>query len=274
MTRSVLTTYFFVPLVAVTFAIAWIEIKAGSTPSPQPLQSTEPAQLTQSARTAYTPDSVVKLQSAPAAYTSDSVVKPVHHGPNHPPIVRSPVDDRSRVVLFPKGPGAVLEFEGEPATDYEEDVLTYRFGIAIPGKPGLRSPQEALLLVIRIGNRFLIRPHGTVSLERFASVYGSVGSVPVLPAVIFASDGKSESIPKFFNLSLVFDASTRDLEPSGSMKEYPEEARELSGRPEAVSDPVDVTYTGLEKVVGVSRVFRLDPPFYSAETVRTIQTAR
>ena len=98
------------------------------------------------------------------------------------------------------GPGTVLEFEGEPATDYEEDHLSYRFGIAIPGKLCFRTPEEALLQVTRDGNRFLIRPLGVVAPAEFASVYGNVGTVPVLPAVNFASDGKMESKPEFFNL--------------------------------------------------------------------------
>lgn len=276
MRRSILTTYIIVPFVAVASVIVWIGISS-STQSPQPMQSTEPAQLTRSTEPAYpfqSTEPAQLTQSAPAAYTSNSVVKLVHHGPNHPPAMNTPFDDRPRVVLFPEGPGTFLKFEGEPATDYEEDVLTYRFGIAIPGKPGIRSPREALLLVTRIGNRFLIRPHGTVSLERFASVYGNVGSVPVLPAVIFASDGKSESRPEFFNLSLVFDASTRNPAPAESTDEYPGEEHAPADRFEEVSDSVDGTYTNLKKVVAASRVMRLDPPYQAVKTVRTIETAR
>ena len=258
MSRSILTTYFFAPLLAVTFVIVWIGF-ASPMQSQPPEQSTEPAQ---------------HAHSVPAVFNLESVVKPVHHGPNHPPVVSSPVDDRSRVVLFPMGPGAVLEFEGEPATDHEVEVLTYRFGIAIPGKLGIRSPEEALLQITRDGNRFLIRPHGNVSPSEFASVYGNVGIVPVLPAVIYASDGKSESKPEFFNLTLVYDASTRHSAPAESMEEYPGLTPDPAHRSEGASNSVDGTYIHLTKVADGSRVWRLDPPSLFTGTVRTIQTAR
>lgn len=256
MKRSILTTYFFIPLVAVTFVIAWNGLSS-STPSPE--HSSEPAQHTQSAAVVFNPG---------------SVVKPVHHGPNHPPVMNRPFDDRSRVVLFPMGPGTVLEFEEEPAMDYEEDVLTYRFGVAIPGKLGIRAPEEALLQVTRDGNRFFIRPYGNVAPAEFASVYGNVGTVPVLPVVIFASDGKSESKPEFFNLTLVFDASTNYTAPSESLGGYPGEAQVPANRFEEASDSVVGRYTDLKKVVDASRVWRLDPPFPSAGTVREIQITR
>ena len=258
MKRSILTSYFFVPLLMVTFVIVWIGLSSPM-PSPQPELSKETVQ---------------HAQSAPAVFNPKSVVKFVHHGPNHPPVVSSPVDDRSRVVLFPGGPGAILEFEGEPATDHEEDILTYRLGIAIPGRLGIRSPEDALLQVTRDGNRFLIRPHGNVSPYEFASVYGNVGTVPVLPAVIFASDGKSESKPEFFNLTLVYDASARNSAPSESMGENPGLTPDTAHRSEGASNSVDGTYTHLTKVADESRVWRLDPPSLFTGTIRTIQTAR
>ena len=258
MSRSILTNYFFAPLLAVTFVIVWIGFSS-------PVQSTPPEQSTEPAQHA---------QSVPVDFNPKSVVKLVHHGPDHPPVVSSPFDDRSRVVLFPGGPGAILEFEGEPATDYEEDLLTYRFGIAIPGKLGIRSPEEALLQITRDGNRFLILPHGNVAPSEFASVYGNTGTVPVLPAVIYASDGKSESKPEFFNLTLVYDASTRHSAPSESMGEYPGLTPDPAHRSEEVLDSEDGTYTHLIKVADESRVWRLDPPSLFTGTVRTIQTAR
>ncbi len=255
-------------MVAVTFVIAGVGFSS-STPSSEQQPELSPEHSPEPAT-----GPTLLTQSPHADFNQSSVVKPVHHGPNHPPAMNTPFDDRSRVVLFPKGPGAVLEFEGEPATDDDEDVLTYRFGIAIPGKPGIRSPREALLLVTRVGNRFMFRPYGSVSPERFASVYGNVGTVPILPAVVFASDGRSESRPEFFNLTLVYDVSTRNLIPSEPSGEYPEEAHEPYGRSEEASDSVERTKTDLNKVVGASRVLRLDPPIYAAETVGTIMTTR
>ena len=258
MTRSILTTYFFVPLLAVTFVFAWIGFSS-SMPSSQSKQSTEPARHT---------------QSAPAIFNSESAVRLVHHGPNHPPVVNSPVEDRSRVVLFPMGPAAVLEFEGEPATDHEKDILTYRFGIAVPGKLGVRSPAEALLQVTRLDNRFFIEPCGDISPAEFVSVYGNVGTIPVLPAVIYANDGKSESKPEFFNLTLVYDASIQFSAPSESMGKYHRETHEPADRYEGASDSVDGANANPLLITDAFSGWRLDPPSLFTGTVRTIQTAR
>ncbi|MYA76958.1 MAG: hypothetical protein F4014_05100 [Gemmatimonadetes bacterium] len=264
MSRSNFISYFLVPLVAVTLVVVWIGF-SGSTTSPQVKQSTEPAQQAQPA---------LHWKPAPAVFNAMSLVRPVHHGPNHPPVVNDPVYDRSRVVQFPAGPGTELEFEGDPASDYEKDVITYRFGIAIPGRLGIRSPEEALLCVDRYGSRFIIRPRSSVTPAEFASVYGNVGIVPVLPAVIFASDGKSEGKPVLFNLSLVYDASTGNTSHSESMGGYFEENTEPANQLERASDSFVITLADLKKVAAVSRVWRLDPPLPFSGTVRPFQTTR
>ena len=261
MSRSILFTYFVVPLLAVTFVVAWIGF-AGSTPSPQ---SKQPAQQVQPAQ---------HWQPAPAVFNTKSLIRPVHHGPNHPPVVNGKVCSRSRVVQFPAGPGTDLTFEGDPAMDYEEDIVTYRFGIAIPGRLGIRSPEEALLCVDRYGSRFVIRPRSNVTAAEFASVYGNVGIVPVLPAVIYASDGKSESKPVIFNLSLVYDAFTGNSEPSESMGGYLEENTEPADQLERAPDSFVITLADLEKVAAESRVWRLDPPLPYTGMVRALQTTR
>lgn len=258
MSRSILVSCFLVPVLAVTFVVAWIGF-SGSSPSPQSKQSTEP---------------VLHRQSAPAAFDTESLIRPVHHGPNHPPVVNGPVFSRSRVVQFPAGPGTNLKFEGDPASDYEEDIVTYRFGIAIPGRLGIRSPEEALLCVDRYGSRFHIRPRSNVTPAEFASVYGNVGIVPVLPAVIYASDGKSESKPVLFNLGLVYDESTGNPETSESMGGYFEENTEPADQLERASDSFVITLADLEKVAAESRVWRLDPPLPFSGTVRPFQTTR
>ncbi len=258
MSRSILFTYLLVPLLAATFVVVWIGFSS-STPSPQSKQSTEPP---------------LHTQSAPATFNTTSLIRPVHHGPNHPPVLNGPVYDRSRVVLFPAGPGTDLEFEGDPASDYEEDIVTYRFGIAIPERLGIRSPEEALLCVDRYGSRFFIRPRSSVTPAEFASVYGNVGIVPVLPAVIYASDGKSESKPVLFNLTLVYDASTGNPKPPESMGRYSGEKSEFDARIEVSSDSYVDTHTNLEKVAAESRVWRLDPPSLYPRSIRSIQTAR
>ena len=261
MSRSNLVSYFLVPLLAVTFVVAWIGF-SDSTPSPQVKPSTEPSQPAQ-----YT-------QSVLATFDTKYLVRPVHHGPNHPPIVNDPVYDRYRIVQFPAGPGTGLEFEGDPASDYEEDVITYRFGIAIPGRLGIRSPEEALLCVDRYGSRFIIRPRSSVTPAEFASVYGNVGIVPVLPAVIYASDGKSESKPVLLNLTLVYDAYTWNSESSESKGGYFEENTDPADQLERASDSSVITLADLEKVAAESRVWRLDPPLPFSGTVRPFQTTR
>ena len=264
MSRSNFISYFVVPLLAVTLVVVWIGFSS-STPSPQVKQSTEPAQQAQPA---------LHWQPAPGIFNTKSLIRPVHHGPNHPPSVNDPIYDRSRVVLFPAGPGTDLEFEADPASDYEEDVITYRFGVAIPGRLGIRSPEEALLCVDRYGSRFIIRPRSSVTPAEFASVYGNVGIVAVLPAVIYASDGKSESKPVLFNLTLVYDESTRNSESSESMGGYFEENTEPADQLERASDSFVKTLADLEKVASVSRVWRLDPPLPFSGTVRPFQTTR
>ena len=261
MSRPILTNYILFPLIAITFVVVWIGF-SGSTTSPQVKQSTEPALL------------ALNTQPTSATFNTMSLVRPVHHGPNHPPVVNDPVYDRSRVVQFPAGPGTELEFEEDPASDYEKDVITYRFGIAIPGRLGIRSPEEALLCVDRYGSRFIIRPRSSVTPTEFASVYGNVGIVPVLPAVIFASDGKSEGKPVLFNLTLVYDASTGHSKPSESMGRYTEENSEPADQIVVASDSMVETYTDLEKVAARSRVWRLDPPSLNPRSIRSIQTAR
>lgn len=258
MSRSNFISYFMVPLVAVTLVVVWIGF-SGSTTLPQVKQSTEPAQYT---------------QSALATYDTKYLVRPVNHGPNHPPVVNDPVYDRYRVVQFPAGPGTDLEFGGDPASDYEEDVITYRFGIAIPGRLGIRSPEEALLCVDRYGSRFIIRPRSSVTPAEFASVYGNVGIVAVLPAVIYASDGKSESKPVLFNLTLVYDAYTGKSSQSESMGERPGEASDAFDQFEEESDSAVSAYAKLVKVADVSRVWRLDPPSPFTGTDRPLQATR
>ena len=258
MRRPAVFSYLYIPVLAVMFAIAWV---AFSSPMPEtlPERQMEPARHAQSTSPVSLPESVVRL---------------VHHGPNHPPVVNSPVVDQTRVILFPDGTGTDLEFEGDPALDYEEDILTYRFGIAIPGKLGIRTPEEALLCVDRYGSRFVIRPRSTVTAAEFASVYGNVGIVPVLPVAIFASDGKSESKPVLFSLTLVYDASTGNSSPSQSMGVHPGESPASADRFEEASDSVDSAYEILKKVVDESRVWRLDPPYYFTSTIQPIDTTR
>ena len=264
MSRSNFISYFVVPLLAVTLVVVWIGFSS-STPSPQVKQSTEPAQQAQPA---------LHWQPASGIFNTKTLIRPVHHGPNHPPSVNDPIYDRSRVVLFPAGPGTDLEFEADPASDYEEDVITYRFGVAIPGRLGIRSPEEALLCVDRYGSRFIIRPRSSVTPAEFASVYGNVGIVAVLPTVIYASDGKSESKPVLFNLTLVYDANTGKSSQSESMGERAGEASDAFDKLEEESDSAVSAYAKLAKVADVSRVWRLDPPLPFSGTVRPFQTTR
>lgn len=276
MSRSILFTYFVVPLLAVTFVVAWIGF-AGSTPSPQSKQSTERAESTEPALPALPAqptEPALHWQPEPAVLSTKSLIRPVHHGPNHPPVVNGQVCSRSRIVRFPAGPGTDLAFDRDPASDYEDDIVTYRFGIAIPGRLGVRSPEEALLCVDRYDSRFVIRPRSNVTAAEFASVYGNVGIVPVLPAVIYASDGKSESKPVIFNLALVYDESTGNSEPSESMGGYFEENTEPADQLERASDSFVITLADLEKVAAESRVWRLDPPLPFSGTVRPFQTTR
>lgn len=264
MRRPVVFFYLTIPILAVTFAIAWVAYSS-------PMQETLPERTM---RLAEHESPAEHERPVSTISMPESGVRFVHHGPNHPPVVNGPVSSRSRVVQFPAGPGTDLKFEGDPASDYEEDIVTYRFGIAIPGRLGIRSPEEALLCVDRYGSRFHIRPRSNVTPAEFASVYGNVGIVPVLPAVIYASDGKSESKPVLFNLGLVYDESTGNPETSESMGEYLEENTEPADQLVRASDSFVITLADLEKVAAESRVWRLDPPLPFSGTGRPFQTTR
>ena len=72
----------------------------------KPTRATQPAQQTQ-------------------LFPAGKAVAARDHGANHPPRFNSSLESRgSLTLLLPRGPAALLEFAGEPATDWTETTVT------------------------------------------------------------------------------------------------------------------------------------------------------
>ena len=136
------------------------------------------------------------------------------HGANHPPTFNTSVEGRDLTLLLPRGPAALLEFSGEPATDPDGDDISYRFAFAVPEMSGIQTPAEALLRITREGNRFAIQGDGDITPTQFTSVYGEYANISSLLSGIYASDGTAESDPEVFNIHLVYDGSAQFSAPA------------------------------------------------------------
>ena len=185
-------------------------------------------------------------------------LEPRHHGSNHPPVMNSPITNFSRILLFPRGPPALVEFAGEPASDPEGDELTYRFAFALFGMTGIQTPEEALMRITRSGNSFEILPDGDITPAEFRAVYGAHASISGLPAAVYASDGNAESSPEVYNLDIIYDGSAQFSAPAeyaGDQRwEYPEPIDWYEG----TSAPVDGAFPKWTGVTAGQRNWRLD----------------
>ena len=184
-------------------------------------------------------------------------LEPRHHGSNHPPVLNTPITNFSRILLFPRGPPALVEFTGEPASDPEGDELTYRFAFALFGMTGIQTPEEALMRITRSGNNFEILPDGDITPAEFRAVYGAHASISGLPAAVYASDGNAESSPEVYNLDIVYDGSAQFSAPAeyaGDQRwEYPEPIDWYEG----TSAPVDGAFPKWTGVTAGQRNWRL-----------------
>ena len=161
----------------------------------KPTQATQPAQQTQ-------------------LFPAGKAVAAKDHGANHPPTFNTSVEGRGLTLLLPRGPAALLEFSGEPATDPDGDDISYRFAFAVPEMSGIQTPEEALLRITREGNRFAIQGDGDITPTQFTSVYGEYANISSLLSGIYASDGTAESDPEVFNIHLVYDGSAQFSSPA------------------------------------------------------------
>ncbi len=152
--------------------------------------------------------------SKPAVFSTASKTTARNHGNNHPPTFNGSIGNQELTLLLPRGPSALLRFEGEPATDQDGDDISYRFAFAVPGVSGIQTPSEALLRITRDGNSFALHGNGDIAPARFTSVYGEVANIPTLPSAIYASDGTAESDPQVFNIHLVYDGSAQFSAPA------------------------------------------------------------
>ena len=152
--------------------------------------------------------------SKPAFFSTTSETTARNHGTNHAPTFNGSVGNQELTLLLPRGPSALLRFEGEPATDPDGDDVSYRFAFAVPGVSGIQTPSETLLRIMREGNSFAFHKNGEITPVQFTAVYGEVANIPTLPSAIYASDGNAESDPQVFNIHLVYDGSAQFSAPA------------------------------------------------------------
>ncbi len=152
--------------------------------------------------------------SKPAVFSTTSETTARNHGTNHAPTFNGSVGNQELTLLLPRGPSALLRFEGEPATDPDGDDVSYRFAFAVPGLTGIQTLSETLLHVTREGNSFAFHGNGEVTPGQFTPVYGEVAKIPTLLSAIYASDGNAESDPQVFNLHMVYDGSAQFSTPA------------------------------------------------------------
>ena len=179
---------------------------------------------------------------------TETILEPRHHGSNHPPTMNQHIQNFNRVLLFPRGPAALLEFAGEPGSDPDADELSYSIAFAVFNMTGIQTPEEALMRTSRDGNRFRILPDGEITPAEFTAVYGDHANISGLQSAIRASDGTAESDYEVFNLNLAYDASAQFSAPaeyvSDQRWEYPDAIGWYEGAPAPVGGAFP-TWTGV-----------------------------
>ena len=146
-----------------------------------------------------------------------------HAQANTPPAFSTISADTQLKYLFPTGAPAKLAFEGEPATDAQNDPITYRFVFNLPNLETtdvvndhiLVGPSEALFDVSQNGNAFEIEAASGATPHAFREAYGDVTSYDITVDV-YANDGTADSVPISFILEAVYDPSARFQSPASS----------------------------------------------------------
>ena len=194
------------------------------------------------------------------------------HGANHPPTFNTSVEGRGLTLLLPRGPAALLEFSGEPATDPDGDDVSYRFAFAVPEMSGIQTPEEALLRITREGNRFAIQGDGDITPTQFTSVYGEYANISSLLSGIYASDGTAEIGPQIFNIHLVYDGSAQFSAPAEYIGDQRWEIPDPIEMYEGATMPASEDLPTWTAVTADSRQWRLgdwSPPLIRCEIVTT-----
>ena len=140
---------------------------------------------------------------------------------NNAPAFSTISADTQLKYLFPTGAPAKLAFESEPATDAENDPITYRFVFTLPNLETTDivndyikvGPSEALFDVSQNGNAFEFEAASGATPHAFREAYGDVTSYDV-PVEVYANDGTADSVRISLILEAVYDPSARFQSPA------------------------------------------------------------
>ena len=132
---------------------------------------------------------------------------------NTAPVMTSPTSTEHKL-LFPNGAMNTIKFGGEPATDADNDALTYRFVAQITGSDALLTPEQALFEITREGNNFEIKPRDNVTPEEYGALYGYTSESFLFNLTMYANDGKADSNRISIELLFYHDPSARFSAPA------------------------------------------------------------
>ena len=169
---------------------------------------------------------IIRLAILTAVMAAMTVIAYAYHQQAHaqantPPAFSTISADTQLKYLFPTGAPAKLAFEGEPATDAQNDPITYRFVFNLPNLETTDvvndhikvRPSEALFDVNTNVNPFEIEAASGATPHAFREAYGDVTSYDITVDV-YANDGTADSVPISFILEAVYDPSARFQSPA------------------------------------------------------------
>ena len=169
---------------------------------------------------------IIRLAILTAVMAAMTVIAYAYHQQAHaqantPPAFSTISADTQLKYLFPTGAPAKLAFEGEPATDAQNDPITYRFVFNLPNLETTDvvndhikvGPSEALFDVSTNVNPFEIEAASGATPHAFREAYGDVTSYDITVDV-YANDGTADSVPISFILEAVYDPSARFQSPA------------------------------------------------------------
>ena len=138
---------------------------------------------------------------------------------NNAPVMATP-SSTSLKYLFPHGTAAERSFPSDPATDTDDDTITYRFVFTVPDTSTVDTtdtkevePSAALFSVSRSGNGFKFEGKTGTTPHEFNAPYGDTATYSV-PVKMYANDETDDSAPLSFTIAGVYDASARFPSPA------------------------------------------------------------
>ena len=136
---------------------------------------------------------------------------------NHAPELGAP-SSTSLYYLFPRGVSAKLEFSSEPASDADDDPITYAVTFKFDGSDATetaKTPDQMLLTVDYDPTTFdfTIEKSSNYSVSAYRDIYNTNGAKVILHGTLTANDG-AESDTTSFSLTVQHDASAEFGSPA------------------------------------------------------------